>query len=67
LPEWSVGQDFLSALALLLVIEGILPFARPAALRRVLAQMSELNDRSLRISGLVSMILGAGLLYLARH
>jgi uncharacterized protein YjeT (DUF2065 family) len=67
LPEWGVGQDLLSALALLLVIEGILPFARPAALRRVLVQMSELNDRSLRISGLVSMILGAALLYLARH
>lgn len=50
----------------MLVIEGMLPFARPTALRRVLAQMLDLSDRSLRVGGLLSMVFGLGLLYLAR-
>lgn len=60
-------KDFLSALALLLVIEGLLPFASPGGLRRALAQMANLDDRTLRLGGLISMALGVGLLYLARH
>lgn len=59
-------QDLLSALALLLVIEGILPTANPGGVRRLLVRMAELDDRSLRISGLVSMVIGAVLLYLVR-
>ena len=60
---WS---DFLAALALLLVIEGIIPFVNPQALRRMLAAMNELDDRSLRMAGLVSMILGVVLLTIVR-
>lgn len=62
-----MGQELLTAVALMLVIEGVLPFANPQGLRSVLARMSEVDDRSLRISGFVSMLLGLGLLYLARH
>jgi uncharacterized protein YjeT (DUF2065 family) len=61
-----VGQELMSALALMLVIEGMLPFVWPQALRRTLAQLAELDDRSFRISGLVSMLVGTGLLYLVR-
>ncbi len=61
-----VWSDFLAALALLLVIEGVIPFVNPQALRRMLATMNELDDRSLRIAGLVSMILGIVLLYIVR-
>lgn len=62
-----MGRDLLSALALVLVIEGLLPFANPGAMRRVLSRMAELDDRSLRAGALLSMVLGLGLLYLARH
>jgi len=62
-----LGRDLLSALALVLVIEGLLPFANPGAMRRVLSRMAELDDRSLRAGALLSMVLGLGLLYLARH
>lgn len=62
-----MGSDFFTALALVFVIEGLLPFASPAALRRAMERMVELDDRSLRIAGFVSMVLGLGLLYLARH
>ena len=52
------------ALALVLVIEGIMPFLNPAGLRRMLAMVAQLNDTTLRVIGLVSMIMGVLLLYL---
>ena len=58
--------DLLTALALVLVIEGIVPFISPQSLRRMLATVSQLDDRSLRITGLVSMIFGVVMLYLVR-
>ena len=58
--------DLLTALALLLVIEGIMPFVSPQSLRRMLAAAAQLDDRSLRIVGLVSMICGVVMLYLVR-
>jgi uncharacterized protein YjeT (DUF2065 family) len=62
-----VAQDFWGALALLLVLEGLLPFASPGMLRRVMLQMAELSDRNLRVSGFASMLLGVILLYWVRH
>lgn len=57
-------HDLFVALALLLVIEGILPFLSPHALRNALLMMARMDDRSLRFAGLISMLLGLGLLYL---
>ncbi len=50
--------------ALLLIVEGIMPFANPARLRRMLVAVSELNDGQLRFAGLSSMLLGVLLLYI---
>jgi uncharacterized protein YjeT (DUF2065 family) len=60
----NMWQDLLAALALVLVIEGIIPFLNPGAMRNIMRIMSEMDDRSLRISGLVSMVLGVVMLYL---
>ena len=57
-------HNLLTALALVLVIEGILPFLNPGAMRKILRSMSDIDNHSLRISGLVSMILGVVMLYL---
>ena len=54
------------ALALVLVMEGILPFLNPAWYRKMMQQMHLLDDRSIRIAGLVAMLSGLGLLYLVR-
>jgi uncharacterized protein YjeT (DUF2065 family) len=62
-----VWQDFWAAVALLLTIEGILPFLNPAGLRRALTVMSEMSDAQLRIGGGVSMSLGLLLLYFVRN
>ena len=59
-------RDLGTALCLVLIIEGILPFLYPARWRRLVEQLAEVDDRSLRLAGLVSMVLGAGLLYLVR-
>lgn len=52
------------AFALLLVLEGILPFLSPAHFRRALEQAARMDDRSLRLAGLVAMVAGVALLYL---
>lgn len=59
-------NDLLAALALLLVVEGILPFLNPQALRRTLQTLGQMDDRNLRIMGLVSMLSGLLLLYVVR-
>ncbi len=51
------------ASALMLVIEGIMPFANPTVFRRSLLQMAEMSDKQLRMIGLFSMLLGVALLY----
>ena len=58
--------DLLAAFALYLVLEGVLPFLNPQALKRVLTTMATLPDRRLRLWGLASMLAGAVLLYLVR-
>ena len=60
-------DDILAAIALILVIEGIMPFLSPATMRRTLQQLTQLPDRVLRTVGLASMITGVILLYLIRH
>lgn len=56
---WS---DLLSALALVMVIEGLMPFLMPARWREVMQRMAMQDDRSLRVIGLVSI--GIGLIVL---
>lgn len=58
--------DLLSALALLLVIEGILPFLNPAGMRKTMRMLSEMDDKTLRVTGFFTMIAGAILLYVVR-
>ncbi len=59
-------NDLLAAIALVLVIEGVLPFLNPGALRRALALIAQMNDNTLRFTGLTCMVLGILLLNLVR-
>ncbi len=54
------------ALALFLVLEGILPFLSPQGVRRMLETIANLNDTQLRFAGLTSMLLGLALLYVVK-
>ena len=57
-------HELLIALALVMVIEGVLPFLSPGAMRKMMQAVGEMDDHSLRIGGLISMILGVIMLYL---
>jgi len=59
-------QDLLTALALLMIIEGIVPFLSPGIARRMVAEMLKMNDQTLRFAGLTSMVAGVLFLYLLR-
>ncbi|RTZ74476.1 MAG: DUF2065 domain-containing protein [Gammaproteobacteria bacterium] len=59
-------QDLLAALALMLVLEGILPFLNPKRYRNLLKMLDEMDDATVRRIGFISMLLGLGLLYLVR-
>jgi uncharacterized protein YjeT (DUF2065 family) len=63
---YAMLGPFLSAVALMLVLEGILPFLSPRGFRHTLAAVTQADDRVLRIAGLASMLAGALLLYLVR-
>ena len=58
------GETFWSAIALVLVIEGLLPFLSPAGWRRAFTQLLQLRDGQLRFFGLCSILLGLLLLWL---
>ncbi|MCG6935329.1 MAG: DUF2065 domain-containing protein [Proteobacteria bacterium] len=60
-------KTLLLAFALMLVIEGLLPTVNPDSYRRTVKMISALDNRTLRIWGLVSMITGALLVYLFTH
>ncbi len=57
-------NDLWVAIALMLVLEGIVPFLSPDALRRMLVTVAQMDNRALRVAGLVNMLAGVGLLYL---
>ncbi|HMM54292.1 MAG TPA: DUF2065 domain-containing protein [Candidatus Desulfobacillus sp.] len=56
----------LAAFALMLVLEGLLPFAAPKAWREAFRRMTELADGQLRFLGLASISAGVILLYLVK-
>jgi uncharacterized protein YjeT (DUF2065 family) len=59
-----VKTSLLVALALMLVLEGILPFLAPALWRETFRKMTEMSDGQLRFVGLTSMLGGLLLLFL---
>ena len=61
-----MGRDLAAALCLVLVIEGLLPFAAPTRWKAFVLRAATIDDASLRITGLLSMLTGAGLLFVVR-
>jgi uncharacterized protein YjeT (DUF2065 family) len=60
-------RDLATALALVLVIEGVLYALFPAGMRRVVAQVLAMPVEVLRASGLVATLLGVAAVWLIRH
>ncbi len=58
--------DFLTALALVLVIEGLFLAIFPQRLRQILEMLAEISPESLRIGGLVAATVGVFFVWLLR-
>ena len=65
---WSELARYLAgAFALYLVLEGILPFLNPGAAQRLMAKLAQTETKQLRWGGLISMVAGLFLLWVARN
>jgi uncharacterized protein YjeT (DUF2065 family) len=60
-------NTLLTAFALILVIEGVLPFLVPGLWRETFRRLTEMSDGQIRFVGLTSMLAGLLLLYVARQ
>lgn len=59
-------QDLLTAVALVLIIEGIVPFLHPQRWQRMVEILAQMSPSSMRWAGFASMLMGVVLLYLVR-
>jgi len=62
-----MGSILLTAFALMLIIEGVLPFLMPTLWRETFRKLIAMSDGQIRFVGLTSMLAGLLLLLLARH
>lgn len=60
----SFWKELALAFCLMLVIEGIIPFLAPQRWRKMVERLAQIDDNSMRIAGLVSMLLGTAALYI---
>lgn len=61
-----MSDDLWAALALVLVLEGLLPFISPRIYRQSVEQLASLPDRTLRLVALGILLLGLVLLGIVR-
>ena len=59
-----MGDIIVAGIALMLVIEGILPFTAPRFWREAFRGFTEMSDGQIRFAGLASMVAGLALLFL---
>jgi len=59
--DWS---ELARAVALVMVLEGILPFLAPGRWRQMMLSVMQLDSRAIRVIGLLSMLAGLLLLNL---
>lgn len=56
--------EVLTAVALVIVIEGVLPAVSPSTYRKAAMQLGMLSDKTIRYTGLGLMVFGALMLHL---
>jgi len=57
-------EDLVRALALVLIIEGLLPAVVPDTWRQTMARLADTDERTVRIIGIASLVAGALLFHL---
>jgi len=61
-----MASTLLMAFALMLILEGVLPFLAPALWRDTFRRITQMSDGQIRFVGLSSMLVGVLLLVWAR-
>lgn len=61
-----MGTSLWAAFALMLVIEGVLPFLLPGVWRETFRRLTEMTDGQIRFVGLSSMLVGLLVLLLTQ-
>jgi len=61
-----MGTTFLMEFALMLIIEGLLPFLLPTLWRDTFRRITEVTDGQIRCFGLSSMLVGLLILFFIR-
>lgn len=61
-----MGTSLWAAFALMLVIEGVLPFLLPGVWRETFRRLTEMTDGQIRFVGLSSMLVGLLVLFLTQ-
>ena len=59
-----MGEDLLTALALVLILEGLLPGLAPSIWMKMMRDAAKLGPQGIRVAGIISMLSGALLLYI---
>ena len=59
-------NDFIVALGLMAVLEGILYAAAPGAMKRTLQTILDMPEQTIRLGGLAAMVFGVVLVWLVR-
>ena len=59
-------DTLLVAFALMLVLEGLLPFVLPNVWRKIFLQVAQMADGQIRFIGLTSMLIGIVILFFSR-
>ena len=61
-----MATEIFTAVALVLILEGMLPFISPRKYREMVAEISRLGDNQIRNIGLVVMVIGVIVLFIVR-
>jgi uncharacterized protein YjeT (DUF2065 family) len=60
----DVWHQLAVTVAMVFILEGIIPFLAPRRWQNLVRVMAELDNKTMRTMGLASMLLGLALLYL---
>ncbi len=59
-------NDLLGAVAIVCILEGVMPFMYPLGTKRLMAKLSAMAERELRLAGFFSILAGLLILFVVR-
>lgn len=61
-----MAGELLTAVALVLIIEGLMPALSPRGWRNLIEQLGQMPDNTIRVGGMALILIGAVLFHLVR-